>query len=601
VIAHRGWGVRVGDEKDTGKEKPDVKPGADKETPKAGEKTADKDAGNKKAGDTAEAKSPEVPAWLPLPKDFADFLEGTSDSIMLAGDGMKTGVDGVTAGFSEAKKKGRFKITIKGLKDKVPLELPDPLELDASVDKDGKLHIHVRDRKYIPQPVKDGIRDFVNQFNRFVNGKGKKLAPSETKDGKLVLAKVATTSAVPDRKGFLPHVPRWEKAGAVVLIAGSVAFGVGFMNAGDETKTVSNTGAGNQSAGTAAPNPYKGVTTVQVTPPGSPPVEAAATSGNRLETVVPLFVKSPHRVALINIQGQPVDSFVLQVPNEAGDVQGSTERGGAFDCAVSHTQGVNGSPSSGRCAVQPPSSASSTPPTTAAQDTQIATTTETTEGRPWSLLAIPGVLLFAGGGLVLDNERRGREEEDEDGDHGGEDDRSGEIGGPDDDGLPPLKQDEVKAKSKLAVAESKAEREFILRFVLDKIKDVNAGRPYKDIVGTNCSFCALATESTLAGHPASAPPQPLYPTPVKWWVEHAVKTWGHQPGTYISVDDVTKVMDIWGDGNRGILLMSRPDGTGHAINVVNMGGHVLYVDGQSGKEFTNFSGYSKFVLIRTTK
>ena len=572
----------MGDEKDTGKAKPE---------PKADAKPEAK----------PEAKAPEVPPWLPLPKDFAGFLECTSDSISLAGDGLKTGVDGVTAGFGEAKKKGHLTVTIKGLKDKVPIELPDPLELDASVDKDGKLHIHVRDRKDIPQSIKEGIRDFVNQFNRFVNGKGKKLAPPETKDGKLVLAKVATTAALPG-KGFLAYVPGGEKVAAVGLLAAAVAFGVGFMNAGDETKTVPATETAAPAAAGAV-NLYKGVTVVRVTPPGRPPVDGVSTVGERVEASVPLFVKSPHRVDLVNVQGDPVDSFVLQVPNEAGSVQGSTEHSGTFDCAVSHTQGVNGSPSSAKCVVLPPPRDASTPDTTVAQGTPVATTTETTDGKPWSLLAIPGVLLLAGGGLVLDNERRERDEDAEgDEDDGDEvaDDDSGNVGGPDDDGLPPPKLDEVKAKGKVLTAQAKDERAFILRLVLDQIKDVNAGRKYKDIVGANCSFCALATELTLAGHPASAPPQSPHPTPLKWWREYAVKTWGHQPGTYKSIDDVTKVMDIWGDGNRGILLMSRPDGTGHAINVVNMGGHVLYVDGQSGKEFTNFSGYSQFVLVRTT-
>jgi hypothetical protein len=384
----------MGDEKDKGQGKPDAK--------------ADGKDGAK-PGEKAEAQAPEVPPWLPLPKDFADFLECKRDSISLAGDGLKTGVDGVTAGFTEAKKKGHFKITIKGLKDKVPIELPDPLELDASVDKDGKLHIHVRDRKDIPQPIKDGIRDFVNQWNRFVNGKGSKLAPPEAKEGKLVLAKVKTTAALPDGKGFLPHVPTWEKAGAAVFVAASVAFGVGFMNAGDETKTASTAG-GEQAATNNTPNLYKAVTSVRVIPPGRPPVDAAATSGTRVETVLPLFVKSPHRAELVNVQGRPVDSFVLPVPNEEGTVKGSTERGGTFDCFVNHRQGVNGSGSSGRCAVQPPSS-NAVPATTAGspKPAEVARTTETTEGKPWSLLAIPGILLFAGGGLVVDEERRKRQ------------------------------------------------------------------------------------------------------------------------------------------------------------------------------------------------
>lgn len=588
----------MGDEKDTGKAKPDPKPDAGKETPKEGAK----------AGDKPEAKAPEVPPWLPLPKDFANFLECTSDSISLAGDGLKTGVDGVTAGFAEAKKKAHLTITIKGLKDKVPIELPDPFELDASVDKDGKLRIHVRDRKDIPQPIKDGIRDFVNQFNKFVNGKGKKLAPPETKDGKLVLAKVATTAALPG-KGFLPYVPTGEKVAAVGLFAVAVAFGVGFMNAGDETKTVSATETAAPAA-SGVVNLYKGVTVVRVTPPDRPPVDGVSTVGERVEASLPLFVKSQHRVDLVNVQGARVDSFVLQVPNEAGSVQGSTERGGRFDCAVSHTQGVNGSPSSAKCVVLPPARGASTPDTAVAQDTPVATTTETTEGKPWSLLAIPGVLLLAGSGLVLDNERRKRDEEDDesDGDDDGIiDDDSGNIGGPDDDGIPPPNLDEVKAQSKAKAEKAKAERDAILRDLLDKIKDVNAGQrnyKYDDgtwITGGNCASCALATDSTLAGDPKYAVPEPLHPYPLEWWQEYAVQTWGHQPGTYTSIDDVTKALDIWGDGARGILLMWPREGGGHAINVVNIRGHVLYIDGQTGKEFTNFSQYTKFTLIKTTK
>jgi Papain fold toxin 1, glutamine deamidase len=592
VISTHRQGVRVGDEKDKGQAKPDAKTEPEKEAPK----------GAAKADEKAKPEPPEIPPWLPLPKDFAEFLECKSDNISLAGDGLKTGVDGVTAGFTEAKQKGHFKITIKGLKDKVPIELPDPLELDASVDKDGKLHIHVRDRKDIPQPIKDGIRDFVNKWNRFVNGKGNKLAPPEAKEGKLVLAKVKTTAALPDGKGFLPHVPTWEKGVAAVAIAGSVAFGVGFMNAGDETKTVS-AATGNQAATNGTPNLYKTVTTVRVTPPGRPAADAAATSGNRVETVLPLFVKSPHRVELVNVQGGPVDSFVLPVPNEEGTVKGSTERGGTFDCFVNHRQGVNGSPSSGRCAVQPPSG-NAVPATNAGANTeQVARTTETTDGKPWSLLAIPGVLLFAGGGLVLDEERRRADEEG----HGGGDDAYEEIGGPDDDGLPPLKLEEVQAQSKAKAEKAKAERDAILRDLLDKIKDVNAGQrnyKYDDgtwITGGNCASCALATDSTLAGDPKYAVPEPLHPYPLEWWVEYALETWGHQPGTYNSIDDVTKVLDIWGDGARGILLMWPREGGGHAINVVNIGGHVLYIDGQTGKEFTNFSSYTKFTLIKTTK
>ena len=76
----------MGDEKGTGKANPDPKPDAGKEGAKAGDKPEAK----------PEAKAPEVPPWLPLPKDFADFLECTSDSISLAADGLSVpGLDQV--------------------------------------------------------------------------------------------------------------------------------------------------------------------------------------------------------------------------------------------------------------------------------------------------------------------------------------------------------------------------------------------------------------------------------------------------------------------------------------------------------------------------
>lgn len=400
----------------------------------------------------------------------------------------------------------------------------------------------------------------------------------------------------------LSQVPWWEKGAAALLVAGSVVFGVGFMNAGDETKTVADSDSGR------APSFFASLATVRVTPPGRPPVDADFTVNAGLELDVPLYVTRPHTVAGLNAQGNPVDSFVLEVPGREGTVTGSTEQGGAFSCAVNHRQGFKGSPSGGTCTVTPPSgTAAGTDGRTGTGDE--ARTTETTEGKPWSLLVIPGVVGLAGGGLLLDEERRRRAETEV---NGGEGDGEGygeviPVGGPEDDGIPPPKPEEVKAQSKAKVAQRKEARAFTLRFVLDKIKDVNAGQrkhKYSDgtwITGGNCASCAIATELTLSGKPASATPQPLHPYPLEWWREYALKTWGREPGTYKSSEDVTKVMDTWGDGARGILLMWSPEGWGHAINVVNVGGHVLYIDGQTGKEFTNFSSYSKFTLIKTTK
>lgn len=60
-----------------------------------------------------EAKSPDVPAWLPLPKDLRDLPECTRESLALADSKLDTGIKGVTAGFGAAKKgmgKGHFTV-----------------------------------------------------------------------------------------------------------------------------------------------------------------------------------------------------------------------------------------------------------------------------------------------------------------------------------------------------------------------------------------------------------------------------------------------------------------------------------------------------------
>ena len=45
---------------------------------------------------------------------------------------------------------------------------------------------------------------------------------------------------------------------------------------------------------------------------------------------------------------------------------------------------------------------------------------------------------------------------------------------------------------------------------------------------------------------------------------------------------IIKEADSWGDGSRGIINVTRADGTGHLFNVVNDKGVVKFVDSQSG-------------------
>lgn len=175
-------------------------------------------------------KVPEVPPWLPLPDNFKDFLACKRDSLQLGGDEQKTALKDVTVKFTpDPKRKRHFTITIKGVTAAGGAGLPDPLELDASVDADGNLRIHTDGRDDIPKPVKKALREFVQGFNKFLKGKGKKLGDLETKDGKLVLSKVASTA--------MNILPTWEKVGAGALIALVTVGGVAGMNIGDSTTT----------------------------------------------------------------------------------------------------------------------------------------------------------------------------------------------------------------------------------------------------------------------------------------------------------------------------------------------------------------------------
>ena len=244
----------MGDEQDQG-----ATPG--KDAPKDGGKPDAKPDGGKGAGKD-DAKPPEPPSWLPLPKEFRDFLECTRDSVKLAGAGVDTSVKGVGAGFAEygekdpKKKKGHFKITFKGLKDKLSLDVPDPLELDASVDKDGQFHIHVHDDPNVPKPLKKPIRDYVQGINKLLGGKGKKFGPPSFFGGKLELEKVAVTSALPEQKssGFLSYLPTWEKVGGGVAIVALVVGGFALMGAGDSTTTeTKQVGGGGQSSANEKP------------------------------------------------------------------------------------------------------------------------------------------------------------------------------------------------------------------------------------------------------------------------------------------------------------------------------------------------------------
>jgi RHS repeat-associated protein len=110
---------------------------------------------------------------------------------------------------------------------------------------------------------------------------------------------------------------------------------------------------------------------------------------------------------------------------------------------------------------------------------------------------------------------------------------------------------------------------------------------------TNCVNCAIATDATLAGSPASA--LPSGPTPI------AVleKMFGGQFTKMSGQAAVEAELLKAGPGARAIVFGSRgPGQVGHVFNVVNQGGTIRFLDGQTGKAAT-FQGYVELYLLPT--
>jgi len=92
----------------------------------------------------------------------------------------------------------------------------------------------------------------------------------------------------------------------------------------------------------------------------------------------------------------------------------------------------------------------------------------------------------------------------------------------------------------------------------------------------NCVNCAVATDATLGGSPASAllsGPKPI---------SALEKAYG---GAFKPVSGQAEIEGFLagaGNGARGIVYGSRSGGVGHVFNGVNQGGTIRFLDGQSG-------------------
>ena len=58
------------------------------------------------------------------------------------------------------------------------------------------------------------------------------------------------------------------------------------------------------------------------------------------------------------------------------------------------------------------------------------------------------------------------------------------------------------------------------------------------------------------------------------------------------------IVDGWGHGSKGIVVIERGDGTAHAFNVVNDQGTILFLDGQTGA-LASFDDVTNVRVVRT--
>jgi filamentous hemagglutinin len=110
----------------------------------------------------------------------------------------------------------------------------------------------------------------------------------------------------------------------------------------------------------------------------------------------------------------------------------------------------------------------------------------------------------------------------------------------------------------------------------------------------NCVNCAIATDATLRGHPASALPGEVTPVSV------LEKIFGSKFVSVAGRDDIVSVMMLTGPGAQGIVYVRAAEAkVGHVFNVVNQKGTIKFLDGQIDKPFPWFGQFRDVRLLRT--
>jgi filamentous hemagglutinin len=110
---------------------------------------------------------------------------------------------------------------------------------------------------------------------------------------------------------------------------------------------------------------------------------------------------------------------------------------------------------------------------------------------------------------------------------------------------------------------------------------------------TNCANCAVATDSTLSGSPASAVPGG--PTSAG----ALSKFYGGSPWIPTTgPQGISTIMTNAGAGSRAIVFGTRGAEMGHFFNVVNQGGAIRFLDGQIGGA-ADLGGYDGWYIMFT--
>ncbi len=111
----------------------------------------------------------------------------------------------------------------------------------------------------------------------------------------------------------------------------------------------------------------------------------------------------------------------------------------------------------------------------------------------------------------------------------------------------------------------------------------------------NCVNCAIATDSTLAGAPASALSSTKGAS-----ISVLESKFGGRFSRNMSRNAITAALEKAGSGARGIVFGSRgPEVEGHVFNVINQNGAIRFLDGQTGKVAVFEDSFKSLQLLMT--